>query len=104
MRGIECCVRWNSLDFVVSIIDYDLDDYDGAHITTADVSIDYEVIPGKPFPADVPMTMVKAMVEEENERFFNKINEDLRCQEVMVDAVLEYEREFEDWGAYDPRY
>jgi len=102
MKELETCTRWNGLDLVVKVIDFD-NFSDGIEVTAAEIELDYRFNASRPHPADEAMRMVKAMIDENQERYLEKIKRSRVCQEDLAELIQGHLFKEAEQLAYDWR-
>jgi len=73
MSNIEICTKWKGLDLIVTVEDYDFYPPDEFFPCSGYVEIDYCFREAYPHPADEVIRMIQAQIDDEPERFFNRI-------------------------------
>ena len=89
--SVEVCVRWKALDLIVTVEECDCFSPDEWIPTAGTVELDYRWIPECPHPADEVMRGIQAQINDEPERFFDRI-----CKECEVEL---YEKGYEAYAA-----
>ena len=91
MTNLEICVKWRGLDLIVTVEECDCFSPDEWIPTAGTVELDYRWIPEHPHPADEVMRGIQAQIDDEPERFFDRI-----CEECEVEL---YEQGYEAYVA-----
>ena len=86
--NIEVCTTWKTLDVVITIEDWDYTHPDEFMPNSGYVEIDY-VPEGNDSPLDRIVTMIQAQMDDEPQRYFDKVIDSAQ-DEIYEAGLIEY--------------